>query len=340
MNVLRVAFLSSAVLEFFSAVSVALIAVYLGLFFLGKFGFGSWGELSLFAGVFLLMLAPEFYQPLRRMGNLYHQRADAMSMAEQLITLDALARSAAEQQECTGSQHTAAIATLQSLEAIHLCSGEAVRPVHQPISFRLTPGQTLLLRGASGSGKTTLLDTLAGLRPLHLGSIRVNDEPQTLLQQPQWQQHIGYLSQKPELLFASIRANLCLGRHYSDEQLYAALAQARVEQVVKALPNGLDYLISDSGGFLSGGQAQRIALARIFLHRPSLLLLDEPTANLDQDTASAFMEQLHDYIRPNASTGHPGAMLIMASHRSAERQFFASEIELAATTKTATGAAQ
>lgn len=315
MEVLRVAFLSGTVLEFFSAISVALVAVYLGLYFLGKYDVGSWGTLGLYEGVFLLMLAPEFYLPLRRMGTLYHMRSDATSMAEQLIRLDQLARTAAR------ADQQLAIPSLQRLEVDQLRSGSADKPVHNPVSFTLLPGQKLLLKGPSGAGKTTLLDTLAGLRPRYQGEISINGLTLDIFQQQGWFAQIGYLSQKPELLFASIRDNLTLGRQYSDAQLQAALYEARIDDVVNALPGGLDYVISDSGGYLSGGQAQRIALARVFLHRPRLLLLDEPTANLDQDTAMAFMERLQSYTRS-------GAMLIMASHRPADQQFFDAEIIL------------
>lgn len=318
MSVLRLSFLSGTLLEFFSAISVAIIAVYLGLFFLDKYSFGSIsGDYSLFDGVFLLMLAPEFYQPLRKMGALYHDRSDAVSVAEHLLQLDRYARD----HQTSAEQHP--LPPLQQLELRAVRSGEADKPVHAAVSFTLQPGERLLLNGPSGSGKTTLLDTLAGLRPCHQGEILVNGQVQTLFQQQGWFARTGYMSQKPELLFASIRDNLTLGQTFSDEQLHAALAEAQADTLVQSLPGGLDYLISDSGGYLSGGQAQRIALARVFLHRPALLLLDEPTANLDQDTASAFMERLTHYTRN-------GGMLIMASHRPGEQSIFDREITLQA----------
>ena len=316
MQVLRLAFLSGTVLEFFSAISVALVAVYLGLHFLGMYEAGSWAPLGLFDGVFLLMLAPEFYAPLRKMGALYHERSNAMSMAEQLLRLQALAQSSASPQE-----EAASIPALQQLQAVELVSGSAASPVHEPVSFTLRPGQKLLLNGPSGSGKTTLLDTLAGLRQPAAGELRINGTAQSLWQQPGWYRQVGYLSQKPELLFASIRDNLTLGGQFSEAELWEALQQARADAVVQALPGQLDYLISDSGGYLSGGQAQRIALARVFLHRPALLLLDEPTANLDADTASEFLQRLQDWCEG-------GGMLVMASHRLAEHGFFDAEITL------------
>ncbi len=316
MQVLRLAFLSGTVLEFFSAISVALVAVYLGLHFLGMYEAGSWAPLGLFDGVFLLMLAPEFYAPLRKMGALYHERSNAMSMAEQLLRLQALAQSSASPQE-----EAASIPALKQLQAVELVSGSAASQVHEPVSFTLRPGQKLLLNGPSGSGKTTLLDTLAGLRQPAAGEVRINGTAQSLWQQPGWYRQVGYLSQKPELLFASIRDNLTLGGQFSEAELWEALQQARADALVQALPAQLDYVISDSGGYLSGGQAQRIALARVFLHRPALLLLDEPTANLDADTAFEFLQRLQVWCEA-------GGMLVMASHRLAEHGFFDAEITL------------
>ncbi len=333
MKVLRLSFLSGTLLEFFSAISVAIVAVYLGLFFLNKYDFGAYASgYGMFEGVFLLMLAPEFYMPLRKMGALYHDRMDAMSVAEHLQKLDALyhaetdGKTHAETETNAHSTNSGnANNTIASLHVEQLQSGSHTHAVHAPVSFHLHPGDRLLLDGASGSGKTTLLDTLAGLRPAHSGNAMAvtgntdadNDTGRidNLFQNPQWYCHIGYLSQKPELLFASIRDNLTLGGDFTDERIRQALDDARALDLVNALPGQLDYLISDSGGYLSGGQAQRIALARVFLHQPALLLLDEPTANLDQDTANEFMQRLDQYCQQ-------GGMLIMASHRVAEQDFF------------------
>lgn len=320
MKVLRLAFLSGTLLEFFSAISVALVAVYLGLFFLDKYQLGSWSsDLGLAEGVFLLMLAPEFYLPLRRLGALYHAKADASSVAEHLLVLEQLARS----QTVASDNNAEPLPALDTLQLLEVQSGTVDKPVHAPIYLTLQAGDRVLLNGPSGTGKTTLLDTIAGLRPLNHGTLRLNGTPHSLYQNPHWREQVGYMTQTPELLFASIRENLCLGREFSDETLFNALEEAQVADLVRSLPGSLDYLISDAGGYLSGGQAQRIALARVFLHQPALLLLDEPTASLDADTAQSFMQQLARYT-------DRGGMLIMASHRPAEQQFFNQTITLEA----------
>ena len=314
MRVLRLAFLSGTILEFFSAISVALVAVYLGLFFLDKYQIGSWSDsITLGHGVFLLMLAPEFYLPLRRLGTLYHARADAMSVAEHLIKLLQLTP---HQDFAPTKKPTATFSPpINTISLVKLSTGHLATPPSKPINLTITSGESVLLLGASGAGKSTLLETLAGfLTPLS-GEILLDGQPAVLQNNPHWLGQIGYMTQKPELLFESIRNNLCLGRDFSDQQLFAALALAQVDDVVRALPATLDYQISENGGYLSGGQAQRIALARVFLHQPRLLLLDEPTANLDDQTAELFLQSLENFTSQ-------GGMLILASHRVVEDSRF------------------
>jgi ATP-binding cassette subfamily C protein CydD len=309
MQVLRLAFLSGTLLEFFSAISIAMVAVYLGLLYLDKYQIGMWQDtLTLSHGIFLLMLAPEFYLPLRRLGALYHARADASSVADHLLKLLQLQPISATETKQTPAENIDQI-SLQQLQ-----TGYGDTAIGKPLSCNLKRGQITLLTGPSGVGKSTLLDTLAGLHPAISGQVEVNQTAINIFNNRHWQQRIGYMTQQPELLFDSIRHNLCLGREFSDEQLYDALKQARAAQLVDALPEQLDYCISDSGGFLSGGQAQRIALARVFLHQPNLLLLDEPTANLDQENAQAFMAGLQQFATN-------GGIVLISSHRDAQTQF-------------------
>lgn len=319
MQVLRLAFLSGTLLEFFSAISVALVAVYLGLLFLGKYQIGTWsGEISLGHGIFLLMLAPEFYLPLRRLGTLYHARADAISVAEHLLRLfsnNPSNDSTSARYPTTENQHKRLPVKINAITFRNLQTARHGQLLNKPLNLTLTPGKSLLLRGSSGIGKSTLLDTLAGFLPIAAGQLLINQQTIDVFNHTAWQSRIGYIAQQPELLFDSIRHNLCLGRAFTDEQLFAALAAAQADALVKELPKQLDYQISDSGGYLSGGQAQRIALARIFLHQPDLLLLDEPTANLDNDTAGLLLKALQQFTQQ-------GGMLIMASHRTSDTAFF------------------
>ncbi|WP_299195018.1 thiol reductant ABC exporter subunit CydD [uncultured Amphritea sp.] len=313
MQVLRLAFLSGTLLEFFSAISIAMVAVYLGLLYLDKYQIGMWQEqLTLTHGIFLLMLAPEFYLPLRRLGALYHARADASSVADHLLRLIQLKppTGSAATDQTPLSEHN----PLQQISLQQLQTGYGETPVGKPYSFTLKRGENVLLKGPSGAGKSTLLDTLAGVLPAISGLILLNEIGINLYNNRSWQQKVGYMTQQPELLFDTLRNNLCLGREFTDTELFDALQQARADDLVRALPGQLDYHISDSGGFLSGGQAQRIALARVFLHKPELLLLDEPTANLDHDTAQQFMESLKRFSAA-------GGIVLISSHRDEAEQF-------------------
>lgn len=313
MQVLRLAFLSGTLLEFFSAISIAMVAVYLGLLYLGKYQMGMWqDQLSLSHGIFLLMLAPEFYLPLRRLGALYHARADASSVAEHLLRLIQL-------KPPTGSAATDHTPLPEHNQLQQIClqqlqTGYGDTAIGKPHSFTLKRGESVLLQGPSGAGKSTLLDTLAGVQPVLSGQVLLNEIGINLYNNRRWQQKVGYMTQQPELLFDTLRNNLCLGREFSDTELFHALQQARADDLVRALPGQLDYRISDSGGFLSGGQAQRIALARVFLHKPDLLLLDEPTANLDHDTAQQFMASLKRFSAA-------GGIILISSHRDEAEQF-------------------
>ncbi|WP_173506197.1 thiol reductant ABC exporter subunit CydD [Marinobacterium sp. xm-d-579] len=303
MKVLRLAFLSGTLLEFFAAISVALVAVYLGLFFLDKYSLGAWGtDISFAEGAFLLMLAPEYYLPLRKMGALYHAKSNARAVAEQIEQL----KQAAEPSS-VGSEASQAGSFKASIKIEGLVSGSD-QAIHKPVSVELKAGESLLIEAPSGTGKTSLLDTLAGLRPPLSGAVSADEITIEPYNNPHWQQTIGYITQHPELIYGSLRENLCLGKSYSDDDIWAALGSAQLETVVKQLPQGLDYFITDSGHFLSGGQTQRLSIARALLHRPKLLLLDEPVANLDVDTAELFMNALNQYVEQ-------GGMIIMASHR-------------------------
>jgi ATP-binding cassette subfamily C protein CydD len=309
MKVLRLAFLSGTLLEFFAAISVALVAVYLGLFFLDKYSLGAWGaDISFAEGAFLLMLAPEYYLPLRKMGALYHAKSNARAVAEQIEKLKETA-----DQPNVSSESSESDSFAHSLHIEALISGNN-QAIHQPVTLSLKRGESLLIEAPSGTGKTSLLDTLAGLRTPLSGTVFADEKSVEPFNNPNWQQSIGYITQHPELIYGSLRENLCLGKTYSDEAIWDALRSAQLEGVVEQLPQGLDYFITDSGHFLSGGQTQRLSIARALLHRPKLLLLDEPIANLDVDTAELFMNALHQYVEQ-------GGIIIMASHRTNQFNF-------------------
>ncbi|WP_459867108.1 thiol reductant ABC exporter subunit CydD [Halomonas shantousis] len=306
MHVLRLAFLSSAVLEFFSSVSIALLALYIGFTYLGQFHFGTWGHgLDLFIGLFVLILAPEFYQPLRDLGTHYHAKAEAEAAAEDLIPI--LARDVATRQ---GRRDWPVPARLGlRLDDVTCRYTARSSPALAGVSLEIDPGETLAVIGPSGAGKTTLLNVLMGFLPPESGTLTTDDGTRIDTLAPEaWQRAIGWVGQTPTLLSGSLADNLRLAAPEAGEDaLWRALEQADLGEWAGRLPQGLATRLGEGGQPVSGGQARRIALARAFLREAPLVLLDEPTASLDRDSEARVMRTL-ERLRQ-------GRTLVMLTHR-------------------------
>ncbi|RKQ97051.1 ATP-binding cassette subfamily C protein CydD [Kushneria sinocarnis] len=310
MRVLRLAFLSSTALEFFSSVSIAILALYIGFSYLGQFHFGTWGHgIDLFTGLFLLILAPEFYQPLRDLGVHYHAKAEAEAAAEDLIPM--LERPVAERQGAEPWQVPEALAL-----RLHQVTGRYAgqrSPALKALDMTIEAGERLAVIGPSGSGKSTLLNILMGFMRLEEGALlaRGDDGEETdiaRLAPEQWQRSIAWVGQRPVILSGTLADNLRLADiEASEEALHEALNQADLGDWVARLPNGLATTLGDRGQPVSGGQARRIALARAFLRDAPLLLLDEPTASLDRDSEARVLAALERLCR--------GRTVIMLTHR-------------------------
>lgn len=309
MKVLRLAFLSSTALEFFASVSIALLAIYIGFSYLGHFSFGTWDHgLSLFIGLFILVLAPEYYQPLRDLGTHYHAKAEAEAAAEDLIPL--LARDAAdgESPPARGWRPPERLG-LRLHQVVARYPGQ-LRPALDGLDLELRPGETLAVIGPSGAGKTTLLNVLLGFLPIESGSLASDaGEPLADLAREEWQRSLGWVGQRPALIKGSLADNLRLAANgeVDDAALWKALEQAQLKPWARALPRGLDTAIGEGGQPVSGGQARRIALARAFLRDAPLTLLDEPTASLDVESEELVIDAL-DRLRR-------GRTLVMLTHR-------------------------
>jgi ATP-binding cassette subfamily C protein CydD len=283
MSVLRVAFLSSAVLEFFASLSIALAAVYLGMSYLGYFQFGTYGRaLTLADGLFILLLAPEFYLPLRELGAHYHARAQAIGAAARIRALATAPPRAAP----TGRRILDIDRPLQlRCTDLWFGYGEGRPPALQGVSLELRTGQSVALVGGSGAGKSTLLFLLMGFLHPDKGEIRVGGVPLAEADLPAWRRCIGWLGQNPVLFHGSIADNIRMGRpEAAADEIRRAAAQAGVLEFARHLPHGLEAGVGELGSGLSRGQAQRVALARALLRNPPVLLLDEPTAGLDAET--------------------------------------------------------
>lgn len=293
LKVLRIAFLSSAVLEFFASMGVAMVALYLGLTYLGMLSIRS-APLDLGTGLFCLLLAPEVYMPLRRLAAHYHDRAAA------LAALDAVDQALGAPAAPAPAAGVPAAATPPGIavaaHGLALRHAGAPAPALSGLSFALPQGAHWALAGPSGCGKSTLLEALCGWLPPDAGTLARADGLR-----------IGYAPQRPHLFAGSLADNLRLGApQASDAQVLEAARIAQVLPFAQALPQGLDTPVGERGFGLSGGQARRVALARALLRDPDLLLLDEPTAFLDPDTEAALLEALLDHVR--------GRTLLVASH--------------------------
>lgn len=289
MEVLRLAFLSSAVLEFFTAISIAVVAVYFGFSFIGELDFGHYGApISLFTGLFVLVLAPEFYQPLRDLGTFYHAKAQAIGAAESIVTFLNAEPDTGTQGEATPDLSTVTI-TAEDLEVLSP-DGQVLAG---PMNFHIKPGEHIALVGVSGAGKSSLLNALLGFLP-YRGSLTINGCERSELALSHWRQAISWVGQNPQLFHGSIRDNIALANpDASPETINQVMTQAYVDEFVMRLKNGLAHAVGDRNGGLSVGQAQRVAVARALLQNGALWVLDEPTASLDAHSEKLVIESLH-----------------------------------------------
>lgn len=313
LKVLRIAFLSSTVLEFFASVSVAIVALYFGLTYLGMLDLH--GLPTLGAGMFCLLLAPEFFAPLRRLAAHYHDRANALAaVAEAERLLEGFAPPSATPPVTVPPLR--ALEPAQAHAPLLQARDLALRPPGAPhtvvahFSLTLQPGQRVAVIGASGSGKSTLLEGLAGWLAPEAGSVVLR--PGT---------RIGYATQRPYLFHGSIADNLRLADPQAGAaRLHAVADAAQVLRFAAQLPAGLDTQIGERGFGLSGGEARRVALARLLLREPDLLLLDEPTAFLDPDTEAELLRTLGVFAR--------GRAVVLATHSAAVMRWADTVIDL------------
>lgn len=298
MEVLRLAFLSSTMLEFFSVLAIALTALYLGFTLLTVLNFGI--PLTFQIALFVLLLAPDFYQPLRDLGALYHAQAEALACGGQLRPL-LESKPLSVVGGSTEPENREPAVVLESVSFRHVPEV----PILTGLNFTLTRAEFVAVTGPSGAGKTTLLRLILGELVPQEGSIQIGTVPLSELNQEKWKAQIGWMSQHPRLIADTLRENLRISRlDASDDDLREALRFADLETWFQKLPQGLDTLLGEGGRPVSGGQLRRLALARLALRPSKLLLLDEPTSSLDDKTQDVVLAGLKD-LRP----GRTGLLL-------------------------------
>ncbi|MGP0032753.1 MAG: ABC transporter ATP-binding protein/permease, partial [Acidimicrobiales bacterium] len=283
--------------ELLATISVALVAVAVGLRLLG-------GHLSLTTALFVLILAPEAYLPLRLLGTNFHASAEGMKAADDVFRV--LEQPVPERGTCAVVPDLSrSVIRADGLEVRY--PGRPVPALRLP-SLAVAPGEVVAIAGPSGCGKSTLLGVLLGLTPVTAGSVHVGDADLADLDPDAWRARVSWVPQRPHLFARAIADNVRLGRPgATDDDVRSAIARAGLDGVVARLPRGLETPLGSEGAGLSAGERQRVALARAFLRDAPLLLLDEPTASLDGQTEEAILRTVRSLMGDRT--------VIIAAHR-------------------------
>jgi ABC-type transport system involved in cytochrome bd biosynthesis fused ATPase/permease subunit len=276
METLRVAFLSGTVLELAATLGIALVAVTVGVRLVN-------GGIGFEAALTVLVLAPELYLPLRNLAAQYHASADGQGVAERLLELVDAPPAVTSGQVIPPSVRTAAV-RLEAVSFAYPTSRAGL--VLDRVNLELFPNETVALVGPSGGGKSTVAALLLGLAEPTRGRVTVGHVDLASCDAASWRRQIAWLPQRPTLFRGTVADNIRLGRpNAREDEVIAAARRAGADSFISRLPAGYTTLVGDGGRPLSAGERQRVALARVFLLDAPLVILDEPTANLDPDSA-------------------------------------------------------
>jgi ATP-binding cassette subfamily C protein CydD len=290
MATLRIAFMSALVLELLATLGVALVAVSVGLRLV-------FGDLALSTALTALLLAPEVFWPLRRVGTEFHAAQDGQTAAAKAMELlDGIASPGP-------GRMVASTATIR-LEAVGVAGRDGTAPLD--LTVDVTPGSVTVLTGPNGSGKSTALEVMLGLTPPTSGRALIGGVDADELDPTSWWREVAWLPQRPAFIPATVRANLELFGHLPD--IETACRMTGFDEVLATLPDGLDTVVGRDGAGLSLGQRQRLALARVLGSPKPVLLLDEPTAHLDAAMESRVLRTIRERARA-------GAAVVVVCHR-------------------------
>jgi ATP-binding cassette subfamily C protein CydD len=322
MGVLRVAFLSALVLELVATLSTAVVAVQIGLRLL-------YGHLSFEQAFFVLLLAPEFYLPLRLLGSRFHAGMEGVAAAQRILDVLQVKPGVAGGVTVEAGTRVGAVARFPlRFDLVSFAYDDGQRPALEGLSFQVAAGEKVALVGPSGAGKSTVAYLVLRFVEPQAGTLTAGGRPLGDWPLAAWREQVAWVPQAPALFHGTVAHNIRLGRPDAtpDEVAWAA-RQAHAHEFVQALPQGYDTLVGERGARLSGGEAQRIALARAFLKDAPLLILDEATANLDPEVEARIQEALARLLHGRTAiliahrlntVRHANRVLVMAGGRIVE----------------------
>ncbi|API87125.1 heme ABC transporter permease/ATP-binding protein CydD [Francisella uliginis] len=290
MKVLKIAFLSSAILELFAAASIALVAIYLGMGFINAGADNNiwWAlhNLNLQGALFVLLLAPEFFMPLRELSTHYHAKAEAVGAALEISKIFEMQPSSTESSTIFNDK-------VDSVNIQNLTVKYSDKVAIDNISLDIKTGEKIAIVGASGAGKTTLINTLLGFIEYQGNILINNDIDLKKIEEKSWLKNISWLGQNSSLFKGSIKENLLLANaNATDDDINKAIIDTDLKGFVDSLDKGLLTQVGEQNIGISGGQAQRLALARAYLKPHDILILDEPTASLDKVSEEKIINSL------------------------------------------------
>ena len=304
MNVLELAFLASFVLELITTLAIALIAVTIGLRLLN-------GELDFATGFFILLLLPEFYRPLRQSGTAFHTAMESNTAAAKIDSF--LTK---ENRPPREHHESLRVPPMISVHNLTFTYPQRHTPTLTDLSLQIPAGKITLLVGSSGCGKSTLLSLLAGIHAPTSGKILLEDQPLPTMHPASKAKLIGYLPQEPHLYQGTLLLNLLLFQEAPVERCIQALRLAQLEDFYQQLPQGLETIMGDGGQKLSQGQLKRLGLARLILQNNPILLMDEPTTGLDENTEKLVLKAISVLAkrRTVVISSHHEAVRALADH--------------------------
>ncbi|WP_342351484.1 thiol reductant ABC exporter subunit CydD [Planomicrobium okeanokoites] len=288
MDVLKSAFMSSLTLEYISMLSIGIIALEVGLRLV------VFDNLTFFSAFFIMILVPDFFTMLKDFGSAFHTARGSVS-ASQMMNEEF----SKERKQVEWGDIELPDGKVPQLDIGHLSFSYGQQFELADVSLAIKPYSKIAVIGKSGSGKTTLMNLIAGLLPIDDGDILIDGKPRKEIDESSWFKQLSYISQSPYLFAGTIRENIAIGVNGNPtaKEIDEAARKAGIHELVESLPEGYDTRVGEGGRGLSGGEKQRIALARAFLKKPTIILFDEPTTGLDLQTERILQQSIAELSR-------------------------------------------